>query len=169
MPRVSRRDLVLALGLAALGCAGPPGMPASAPSALAGKPLPSFSRRTLTGEAVDTKALAGRVVVVKFFAEYCAPCKKTLPAAQALSRAHPEVAFIGVSEDEHASTAMELTQRYALSFPVIHDSGQVLSGRFRVNEMPATFVAGRDGVVRWVGGENQSEGALGEAIEAASR
>ena len=161
-----RRTLCsVALGLALSGCGGARALPASAPSPLAGKPLPSFTRRTLAGAAVDTKALAGKVVVVKFFAEYCAPCTKTVPAAQALASEHPEVAFIGISEDERASTAAQLVQRHGLTFPVIHDAGQVLSGRFRVREMPATFVTGRDGVVRWVGGENQDEAALRDAVE----
>lgn len=168
----SRRDL-LGLCLASLwcGCAAGSGRapPASAQSPLLGKPLPTIKRRTLTGESLDSNALAGRVVVVKFFAEYCAPCKKTLPAAQAAHVARPEVTFIGVSEDEHSSTAEDMVRLYALSFPVIHDSGQVLSGRFRVSELPATFVAGKDGIVRWVGGEHQDESALGDAIDQALR
>ena len=151
------------------GCAGDKTMPASAPSALAGKPLPTFSRRTLSGEKLDTKSLVGRVVVVKFFAEYCAPCTKTLPAAQALAAEHPGVAFIGISEDERASTAAELVTRHGLSFPVIHDAGQVLWGRFRVREMPATFVAGKDGIVRWVGDETADEATLRDAIEVAAK
>jgi thiol-disulfide isomerase/thioredoxin len=101
----SRRDFVFGLGVLVVGCGGPACRVRPEP-ARAG--CPSIKRRTLSGESVDTKALAGRVVVVKFFAEYCAPCKKTLPAAQAL--AHPDVAFIGVSEDEHASTAAELSR-----------------------------------------------------------
>jgi hypothetical protein len=32
--------------------------------------------------------------------------------------------------------------------------------------MPATFVVGRDGTVRWVGGANQSEDALRQAVDA---
>lgn len=158
------------LGLAAalvlcLACSGSAALPPSAPSPLSGKPLPTFSRRTLGGGEVDTKALGGRVVVVKFFADYCAPCKKTLPAAQALAKARPDVTVIGISEDEHASTAADIAQRYSLSFPVIHDSGQVLAGRFRVSEMPATFVAGKDGVVRWIGGESQGEEDLERAVD----
>ena len=141
-------------------------MPASAPSPLAGKPLPDVSRRTLDGTKIDTKTLRGKVVVVKFFAEYCGPCKKTLPAAEALHREMPDVAFVGVSEDESASTANEIVARYRISFPVVHDAGQMLSGKFRVSEMPATFVAGADGTVRWVGGVDQSEDTLRRAIRA---
>lgn len=141
-------------------------MPPSAPSVLAGKPLPELARRTLDGERIDASKLRGRVVVVKFFAEYCAPCMKTLPAAEALHRARPDVAFIGISEDESAAKAGQLAARFSLSFPVVHDAGQVLAGRFRVNEMPATFVAGPDGTVRWVGGAEQAEADLERAIDA---
>jgi hypothetical protein len=42
----------------------------------------------------------------------------------------------------------------------------VLSGRFRVTEMPATFVVAPDGTVRWVGGAEQSEDALRRAVDA---
>jgi thiol-disulfide isomerase/thioredoxin len=126
--------------------------------------MPAFKRRTLSGSTLDTAALAGRVVVVKFFADYCEPCKRTLPAAEALAREHGDVAFIGVSEDERASVAEDIVRRYSLSFPVIHDAGQVLRGRFRVSEIPATFVADRAGNVRWVGGDRQDHDALAEAI-----
>jgi peroxiredoxin len=131
---------------------------------MAGKPLPTFRRTTLDGGSIDTKTLKGRVVVVKFFAEYCAPCQKTLPAAEQLHKSHPDVVLLGVSEDERASTAQEIVSRYQLSFPVVHDAGQVLAGRFRVTEMPATFVAGKDGTIRWVGDADQDEDALERAL-----
>src|SRR5205823_4621873 len=115
--------------------------PASAPSALTGKPLPSFARETLAGDRVDTKALRGKVVVVKFFAKYCEPCKRTLPAAEKLHEARPEVAFIGVDEDASQDDAAAMVARYHLTFPVVVDRDNVLSGRFRVSELPHTFVA----------------------------
>jgi len=144
-------------------------MPASQPSALFGKPLPKIRRATLDGSRFDSSALGGRVVVVKFFADYCAPCKKTLPAAEQLHREHPEVAFVGISEDEDPATAAGIAQRYQLSFPIIHDRGQALAGKFRVAELPATFVAARDGGIRWVGGASQDEADLKSAVEAIAR
>jgi cytochrome c biogenesis protein CcmG/thiol:disulfide interchange protein DsbE len=128
--------------------------------------MPDFRRRTLAGSELDTKALRGRVVVVKFFAEYCAPCTRTLPAVESLSRELEGVQFIGVSEDERRTTAEDLVARYRLSFPVVHDTGQVLSGRYRVSELPKTFVVDKAGKVRWVGGAEQTEDELRAAIEA---
>jgi peroxiredoxin len=157
---------IFALALFGCGSETASGPPPSAASALAGKILPDFKRPALDGEKIDTQKLRGRVLVVKFFAEYCAPCKQTLPAAEALHRERPEIAFVGVSEDEDRGQAEALARRFALSFPVIHDQGQVLSGRFRVTEMPATFVVGPDGTVRWVGGASQSKDALRQAVDA---
>ena len=153
--------IISALG----GCAATP-PPKSAESALHGKPVPTFSKRAIDGARGDTKKLAGRVVVVKFIAKYCEPCKKTLPAAERLHRDHPEVVMIGIAEDEYRSEVQEVIDTYHLSFPIVHDAGNILSGRFRVSEMPSTFVIDKKGTVRWVAGERQTEDALRQAVEA---
>ncbi len=155
--------------LLASACASPPVLPPTAPSALLEKPAPSFEREALDGSKVDTVALAGKTVVVKFFAEYCEPCKRTLPAAQRLHQKHRDVAFIGISEDDRAQTASDIKNSYGLSFPIIHDRGQVLWGRFRVAEMPMTFVLDDQGVVKWVGGPGQTEKELEQALLALER
>ena len=164
--------LVIVPSVAASACGGGGGhagessMPASAASPLVAKPLPDFQRRTIAGETIDTKGLRGRVVVVKFFAKYCEPCKRTLPAMQKLSRDRADVAFVGVAEDERASDVQEMIDGFGLSFPIVHDQGNVLSGRYRVTDMPVTVVADRAGVVRWVGGPGQSEEDLARALAA---
>jgi thiol-disulfide isomerase/thioredoxin len=158
------------LAALALGCGSSTAMPASAPSHLLGKPLPAFKRNTLKGDALlDTGAFKGRPVVVKFFAEYCQPCKRTLPLAERLHKDNPDVAFVGVSEDDYASTAEQVGRSYGLSFPIVHDQGKALKGRFRVDDLPVTFVADRQGVVRWVGGPAQTEQDFEQAIEAVER
>lgn len=148
------------------GCASQPPLPPTAPSALLEKPLPDFTRPGLGGRRITTARLRGRPVVVKFFADYCAPCKHTLPAAERVHERYPDVAFVGISEDEQAATAQRLVRRFHLTFPVVRDRGNVLAGRFRVSELPVTFVADRRGVVRWVGGPAQTEGQLAQALAA---
>jgi cytochrome c biogenesis protein CcmG, thiol:disulfide interchange protein DsbE len=170
MPRSLLAALALALALAPLlaGCGAAP-MPPSIPHALAGQPLPEFQRRAIDGAPVDTKSLHGHVLVVKFFAKYCEPCKKTLPAVEALSKSHGDVAFVGIAEDEHESDVNEVIATFHLTFPVVHDAGQTLAGRYRVSEMPVTFVADKQGSIKWVGGPGQTEEDLTAAIEAAGR
>jgi thiol-disulfide isomerase/thioredoxin len=140
-------------------------LPPSAPSSILDKPLPGFARRAIGGEAVSTREPSGHVVVVKFFAKYCAPCKKTLPAAQKLHESDADLMFIGIAEDEKRADIDEMVATYGLSFPVIHDRDNLLAGRFRVSVLPATFVADGRGRIRWVGGEKQSESDLAAAID----
>ena len=159
---VTRWLLVIAL----LGCGPKPGsVPPSAESPLRSQAVPDFARPSLDGAKIDTKALRGRVMVVKFFAEYCEPCKRTLPAAQRMHETYGErVLFVGVSEDEQESAARRVVAAYGLTFPVVLDRGNVLAGRFRVNEIPVTFIVDGAGVVQWVGGPGASEKDLEAAV-----
>lgn len=155
---------LMLVSLLAGSCAGASAPPASAPSPLLHKTVPAFKRPTLDGAMFDTAEARGKVLVVKFFAKYCEPCKRTLPRAESLHQSRPEVVFVGVSEDESEADAREVKDRFGLSFPVVLDRGNVLSGRFRVTEMPVTFVVAADGNVLWVGGPDQNEEDLQRAI-----
>jgi peroxiredoxin len=155
--------LVMLACMCVLACRVPDAPP-SAPSPLRDEPVPTFARPALGGGNVDLEALRGKVVVVEFFAQYCAPCRRTLPEAERLHRRHPDVAFVGVSEDEYESQAPEMVTSLGLSFPIVHDRGRVLAGRFRVFEIPATFVVDEEGVVRWVSGASHVPGDLERAI-----
>ena len=164
---MSVRFIASSLLVAATAC-GAPNFPQSTSHTLLGQPSPELKARTmLDGSSLAAGALAGRVVVVKFFADYCAPCKKTLPAVEALHQRFGDVAFIGVSEDETSEKARGVVHQFSLTFPVIHDSSQVYSGRFRVTQMPTTFVIDKSGIVRWIGGADQTDDDLSQAIQAA--
>ncbi len=144
-------------------------MPVSTPSPLLERPLPEMSPPTMSGAHLDVDALSGRVVVVKFFARYCRPCQRTLPEAQALHDSSDDVLVVGVSLDEDLTDVLEQISRYRLSFPVIHDRGRLLAGRFRVVELPMTFVTDRDRRIVWVGGPGSSGAMLQQAVAAARR
>jgi thiol-disulfide isomerase/thioredoxin len=124
-------------------------------------------RQSLDGHVIDPGMMAGSPVLVKFFADYCQPCKETLPAAERIHEAYPDVTFVGIDEDETSDAARAVASRYGLTFPVVHDESNVLAGRFRVSSMPTTFVADASGVIRWVGAEGQTEDDLRRAVLAA--
>jgi peroxiredoxin len=151
------------------GSIPPPEMPLSAPSPLLDRPLPDLGRPTMTGRRLDADALDGRVVVVKFFARYCRPCRRTLPEAQSLHASRDDVVVVGISLDEDAGAAMQQILRYRLTFPVIHDRGRLLGGRFRVTQLPMTFVTDREHRIVWVGGPETSNATLRQAVAAALR
>ena len=158
---MTRYALLLALAACS---AGPVAPPPSTPSTLLGKPAPTFKRDAVDGSHVAV-AEPGKVVVVKFIATYCEPCVRTLPAIEKLHARHPEIAIVGVSEDERESQAKELATKYGLTFPVVHDVQQVLAARYRVTDLPVTYVLDGKGNVAWVGGPEKTETELVRAIE----
>jgi peroxiredoxin len=106
------------------------------------------------------------VVVIDFFAAYCAPCARSLPSIEALHRSMPDVVVLGVSEDDDTAGAQRMVERHGLTFPVIHDASHLLAGRFRVSDLPASFVVDPRGVVRWHGdGENGDD--IGAVVRSA--
>jgi cytochrome c biogenesis protein CcmG/thiol:disulfide interchange protein DsbE len=162
-----KRLIAISLMLVACGGSAPPAQaPPSSQSSLLGQPAPSFKRDSLDGSKVEVGNAAGKVVVVKFVAKYCKPCLKTLPAIEKLHEEHPEIAIVGVSEDEHESEARELATNMGLTFPVVHDAQQVLAARYRVRDLPVTYVLDGKGNVAWVGGPEKTESDLVAAIQA---
>jgi len=107
--------------------------------------LPAFHRPTLQGGTFDSSVASGQVLVIDFFAAYCRPCQRKLPALEALHRRQPQLAIVGVSLDETGDAARKSVTRHHLTFPVVHDAGNVLAGRLRVTELPISFVVDGQG------------------------
>jgi thiol-disulfide isomerase/thioredoxin len=167
---VSFALVALVLVLGACGATMPPSYARNplSPNGTETKPLPAIKRPTVDGHSFDTAAARGKVTVVKFFAKYCEPCKTSLPWFERFARDNPDVVVVGIAEDERESDVREIIQTFGLTFPVVHDGGNALSGRFRVTEMPITFVADPLGRIRWVGGPGQTEADLSAAVSASS-
>jgi len=128
--------------------------------------LPSFKRPTLQGGTFDSSSATGHLLVIDFFAAYCRPCQRKLPELEALHRRQPGVAIVGVSLDETSDVARKSVARHRLTFPVVHDAGNVLAGRLRVTELPISFVVDGQGRIRWVGGPDQPDDALARVVAA---
>lgn len=150
-----------------VACGGAKPRVLSSPHALVGQDAPDFRRDTLDGKVFKLADHKGKVVVVKFAANYCEPCKKTLPALEGYHQKTPDVTILVVAEDEHIAEARTLAQTTRITMPVVLDGSNILSARFRVADLPSTYIIGKDQKVRWMGGPDRSEDELVRAIEEA--
>ena len=157
-------SLVSALVLASCASSGPP--PKSQPSPLLSRVLPSFEGKTLNLTPFDSAQADGRPMIVKFFSSDCNRCKSTLPALERIHEDNKDVLVVGVAEDESATEARRLVQNLGVRFPVIHDPTGDLAKRYRVAQMPMTFVIAPNGSVNWVGGPEQTEDGVRAAVSA---
>jgi cytochrome c biogenesis protein CcmG, thiol:disulfide interchange protein DsbE len=139
--------------LLAAGC-GPGTMPASIGHSMVGNAAPEFSESS-TGEA-DVSVPGGpltKVTVVDFWASWCETCKQSMPMLDELYRDKREkgVMVIGVSVDQVRDDAIAAANQLHATFPIVHDPGMRVASRYRVANVPITFVIDRRGTVRWIG------------------
>jgi thiol-disulfide isomerase/thioredoxin len=160
MPAHYRTTLLAALLLTAL--------PAFAVPLAPGTRAPAFTRAGLDGKPVALPR--GRLVLLDFWASWCAPCIVELPHLMALEKRYAgRLRIIGVSMDDKKQSAVDAVTQYRVSYPVV--MGDVALGKAYggVLGLPEIFLIGRDGKVvkSWRG--DFKPGELDAAIAAAAK
>lgn len=114
-----------------------------------GQPFPALAGHALEGAVPDC---AGQVVLIDFWATWCAPCKASFPAYSELQREFAPQGFIllAVSVDKTAGPYADFLQRFKPSFPTVRDGAQKLIAEVRVSTMPTSYLLDRKGIVRAV-------------------
>lgn len=115
---------------------------------------PRLQLGDLQGRPLDLRALAaGQVLVVDVWASWCASCRFSLPAFDALAeRLGPRgLRFVGVSVDEDRAKVEEFLRKHPVRYPIAWDRGaESLSKSLDIARLPVTLVIDRRGTVRFV-------------------
>lgn len=153
------RRRVVTLGLVALGVAIVAGLstfglsrdPSQLHSSLIGKTAPDFTLTTLDGQQrVHLAALKGQVVVINFWASWCAACRLEDPAlASAWSRFRDRrVVFLGISFQDNVGSALTYAGGHKLSWPLLADPDSRTGLAYGISGVPETIFVGADGRVQ---------------------
>lgn len=121
----------------------------------AGDPAPPLTARTLAGERFDLHAERGQVVLIHFWATWCAPCRLEMPALDAYYRAHQAqgLRVLAISLDDPAELDGVRAIMANFAFPAAMAAEAAYRGYGRVWRMPLTFVVDRAGILRGDGTE----------------
>jgi len=127
----------------------------------AGNKMPEIGLKDLAGKPVSAAALAGKVVVIDFWATWCAPCREELPVLQRLFKKYAAqgLVVVGVSVDKEADNIKQFLQKMPLSFPIVHDAAHSVTGKYAPPRMPSSYIVDRKGIVRYVHGGYRSDDA----------
>ena len=118
-------------------------------SPLLGTRAPSFSATSLQGATVSLSSLHGRVVVLSFFASWCASCDTEAPElvtyAWHVHHTHAPATVLGVVFNDNNGAVASFARTYGITFPVLADPGGTLANAFAVASPPVTVVLTRTG------------------------
>ncbi len=122
-------------------------------SDLLNKPAPAFSGTLLDGSNLSLESLAGKVVVIDFWATWCPPCVQALPAMQGLWKTYESrnVVFLGMNLDDPKMDNAEIQKFLAdkgVTFRQMRDLEGKTSNDYNVSGIPCTVIIDTKGVVR---------------------
>lgn len=114
-----------------------------------GEAFPDLAAQSLEGAVPAT---AGRVVMVDFWASWCAPCKASFPVYAAWQRELADKGFtlVAVSVDERAKDYAAFVKRLAPPFATVRDAEQKLVAAVAPPAMPTCYLIDRSGRLRAV-------------------
>jgi DsbE subfamily thiol:disulfide oxidoreductase len=115
------------------------------------RPLPALAGATVQGASVSRSDYAGHVLVVNFWATWCAPCEQEQPALQQVSEAYRDrgVDFVGVNYRDDDAAAAAWIDRFHVGYPVILDPSGAWADDFGFFGLPATYVVDAAGTIRY--------------------
>ncbi len=113
---------------------------------------PDFTLPATSGSNLRLAEQRGRVVMVNFWATWCAPCRVEMPHLNRLYDKYRASGFelLGVNIDDNPRTAADLATKLGLRFPVLLDTDKKVSRLYDLSAMPSTVLIDRDGRVRYV-------------------
>lgn len=141
--------LVMVTGFVALGEAGD-----------ASSLLNSYQLENLEGETQTLAEYRGDVVVVNFWASWCAPCLEELPTLDSWNAQWSDkgARVTAISVDTSLKKARRFVEKAALGLDVYHDGPDGLAKQLDLPYLPCTYVLDRSGkVVLVTGGSSEEE------------
>lgn len=133
---------------------------------LAGYAAPDFTLQLTSGETVSLSDYRGTPVVLNFWATWCPPCRAEIPHFQSASQKYDgQVAILGLNDGEAPDTVLEFASDYAMTYPVLLDTGSAVSVRYRVTALPTTVFINADGVIAELFTGIINEAVLDDRIE----
>ncbi|MFQ5717485.1 MAG: TlpA disulfide reductase family protein [Nitrospinales bacterium] len=135
-----------------------------------GYKAPGFALNNLQGQPENLENYRGKVVILNFWATWCAPCRVEMPSFETLYQRYRSegLTVLAVSIDKTGVEGVQkFAREYQLSFPILMDTGGKAEKLYPSLAIPATFVIDKTGrvVTKVDGAKNWASRETFEAVE----
>lgn len=115
------------------------------------RPAPALSLRNLDGEPFDLAEARGRWVFVHFWASWCAPCRREMPALQRMAQSLGDapLALVLVNTAETEDTVFSFLGGVAPALDSLMDADGLVTEAWQPRGLPASFLVDRTGDLRY--------------------
>jgi cytochrome c biogenesis protein CcmG/thiol:disulfide interchange protein DsbE len=112
---------------------------------------PNFTAQNSNGQPISLAQFKGHPVIINFWATFCAPCRSETPLLQRTYLAHQNqgLVVLGIDQAEEVDAIVQYGHAYALTYPLIPDSGQTINHLYGVTELPVSYFVDAQGIIRY--------------------
>jgi thiol-disulfide isomerase/thioredoxin len=123
--------------------------PAASKPHLAGKPAPAFELKSIGGQSFSLAALQGKPVLLDFWATWCAPCRRSMPALEKISLEFKDsdLVILGVNSGEDRQVVEEFLKKTPFGYPAVLSGESGILESYQVSAYPSFILIGRDGKI----------------------
>ena len=115
-----------------------------------GSPAPRFSLKSLQGDTLRLTDFKGKVVLLNFFATWCAPCRQEIPDFVRLYNKFKDKGFeiVGIGLDMEGAAALgPFAKQFRIPYPVLLGTREVVMDYGEIKGVPTSFFIDRNGYI----------------------
>ncbi len=109
---------------------------------------PDFQLEAVSGNQIDLAGYKGKIVILDFWATWCAPCRKAIPDLIELKDEYPSEQFeiIGISLDTDTKEMVpSFVQQFNINYPVVYGDLNIARRYGDIQSIPTSFVLDKEG------------------------
>ena len=116
-----------------------------------GQSAPSFKLSDLDGNEISLEKYKGKIVLLDFWATWCAPCRMTMPVIEKLSKEYQDdMIVLAVNMYEPKDVVEKYAFEQAIRTQILLDEEGVVSATYGAYAIPMNFLIDRYGIVRHI-------------------
>jgi len=111
-------------------------------------PAHNFALKSLDGKNVQLSDFKGKIVIVDFWATWCAPCREGIPDLIEIQKEYKDVQVIGITVDQNPMEVVPgFVKEFKINYPILISDPNVLQQYGGIDAIPTSFIISKDGKI----------------------